>query len=142
VKTSAAAKGAFLSASADLAQANDKNVSQLLSNSEAANASASETDGKLTISVNLTAKNEQTGAQIRKMADGLQALGVLAASHDLPTAADLIKQVQITGEGSKLTATFSHDSKTLLETLQKLDQENKAKAAKNAAAPDAPPQGL
>jgi hypothetical protein len=140
VKTPAA--GTFLSASADLAQADDKNVSQLLSNSEAATASATETDGKLTISINLTAKNEQTAAQIRKMADGLQALGMLAASHDLPTAAELIKQVQITGEGTKLTATFSHDSKTLLQTLQKLDQENKAKAAKNAAVPDAPPQGL
>jgi hypothetical protein len=60
----APAAGAFVYGSADLAAGNDPKVGQLLSNTEAATASAGEVEGKVTLSVNLTAKNAQTGAQI------------------------------------------------------------------------------
>ena len=137
------AAGAFLYASADLAQAPDQNVSQLLSNSEAATACLGETEGKLKLSVNITAKSPQTGAQLKKLLDGVKAFGELAASRDMPTAAALLQQVELTADGTHLSASFSHDSKTLLQTIQKLDAEHKAKAAHQpAAAEGEKPQGL
>jgi hypothetical protein len=128
----AQAKGVFLCAAADLAQTNDPNVSQLLSNSEAATASVAEVDGKLQITVNLTAKAPEQAAQIKKMLDGVAAFGQLA-TRELPSVAALLNQVSVTADGSKVIATFQHDSKTLLQTLQKIDQENKNKAAKKPA---------
>jgi hypothetical protein len=133
--------GAFLYGSADLAQAPDKKVSQLLSNSEAATASLGELEGKLKLAVNITALNPQTGVQLKKLLDGAKALGELATSREFPTASALLQQVEITAEGTHISASFTHDSKTLLETVQRLDAEHKAKAAKPAAA-DEKPQGL
>ncbi|MDB5320089.1 MAG: hypothetical protein JWN40_1720 [Phycisphaerales bacterium] len=133
------AKGVFLSAAADLAHANDPNVAQLLSSSQAATASIGETaDGKLQVSVNLTAKSPEQAAQIKKMLDGVAAFGQLA-TRDVPTAAALLNQVTVTADGAKVIATFQHDSKTLLQTLQKIDQENKARMA---APKPAQPNGL
>ena len=123
------AKGAFLYASADLAQSDDKNVSQLLSNSEAATAFIGERESNLVVSVNLTAKTAQQANDIKNMLEGLKSLGRLGAG-DLPTAAGLIQKVQVTVDGTKILASFAHDSKTLLQTLQKLDEENKAKQKK------------
>jgi hypothetical protein len=136
------AAGAFLYGSADLAQAPDKNVSQLLSNSEAATASLGETDGKLKLAVNITARSPQTGVQLKKLLDGVKAFGELAASRDLPTAAALLQQVELTVDGTHISATFTHDSKTLLQTIQKLDAEHKAKGAGAPAAAGDKPQGL
>jgi hypothetical protein len=136
------AAGAFLYGSADLAQAPDKNVSQLLSNSEAATASISETEGKLKLGVNITARSAQTGAQLKKLLDGVKAFGELATSRDMPTAAALLQQVELTAEGTHVSATFTHDSKTLFQTIQKLDAEHKAKAAATPAPADEKPQGL
>ena len=136
------AAGAFLYASADLAQAPDQNVSQLLSNSEAATASLGEVEGKLKLSVNITAKSPQTAAQLKKLIDGVKAFGELAASRNMPTAAALMQQVELTADGTHISASFSHDSKTLLETIQKLDAEHKAKAAGVPATADGKPQGL
>lgn len=133
--------GAFLYGSADLAQAPDQNVSQLLSNSEAATASLGESEGKLKLSVNLTAKNAQTGAQLKKLLDGVMAFGQLAASRDMPTAAALLQQVELTADGTHISASFTHDSKTLLQTIQKLDAEHKAKAAAKPVTEEKP-QGL
>jgi hypothetical protein len=132
--------GAFLYGSADLAQAPDQNVSQLLSNSEAATASLGETEGKLKLSVNITAKNPQTGAQLKKLLDGVKAFGELAASRDMPTAADLLHQVEVTADGTHIAASFTHDSKTLLETIQRIDTEHKVRPAKPVA--EEKPQGL
>jgi hypothetical protein len=123
------AKGAFLYASADLAQSDDKNVSQLLSNSEAATAYVGERDGNFVVSLNLTAKTADQAAQLKSVLDGVKAFGQLGA-RELPTAANLISKVQIAVDGSKVIASFTHDSKTLLQTLQKLDEENKAKQKK------------
>jgi hypothetical protein len=128
------AAGAFLYGAADLALLDDKNVSQLLSNSEAATASISEAEGKVVVSVNLTAKNAATAAQLKKLLDGVQAFGVLQ-TRDLPTVSELIQSVDIANEGAKIVATFKHDSKTILQTLQKLDEENKEKVRKAAATP-------
>jgi hypothetical protein len=121
--------GAFLYGSADLAQSDDKNVSQLLSNSEAANAHVAEQDGNLVLTVNLTAKTTEQAAQIKKMIDGVKAFGQLA-TRDFPTASSLIEKLQVVADGAKVTATFQHPSSTILQTLQKLDQEKKAKLAK------------
>jgi hypothetical protein len=73
------------------------------------------------------------------MLDGVIAFGELAAAREHPTAAALIQQVKVNVEGTKITATFSHDSKTILETLKKLDAEKKAAPAKED---DGKPQGL
>ena len=121
--------GAFLYGSADLAQSDDKNVSQLLSNSEAANAHVAEQDGNLVLTVNLTARTTEQAAQIKKMIDGVKAFGQLA-TRDFPTASSLIEKLQVVADGAKVTATFQHPSSTILQTLQKLDQEKKAKLAK------------
>ena len=138
----APAAGAFLYGSADLASSDDKNVSQLLSNSEAATASVTEVDGQATLGVNLTARSAETGAQIRKILDGVIAFGALAASREAPTAGELIKQVKLTSEGTRISASFTHDSKTILQTLQKLDAEKKAKPAAKDPAVGEKPQGL
>ena len=111
-------------------------MSQLLSNSDAANASAIETDGNVVLTVNLTAKTPEQAEQIKNMLGGLKAF-VELASKETPTAATLVRQVQVTQDGAKIVAIFKHEAKTLLETLQKFDQENKAKAAK-AQAPAKP----
>jgi hypothetical protein len=134
------ATGAFLYGSADLAASNERNVGQLLSNTEAATASAGEVDGKLTVTVRLTARSAETAGQIMKMADGLIAFGTLATSRDYPTAAELLKEVRVTNGGTHITATFAHDSKTVVETLKKLDAEKKGADAKGAAGEK--PQGL
>jgi hypothetical protein len=133
------AAGGFLYGSADLAASDDKNVGQLLSNSEAATASAGEVEGRVTLAVNLTARNGETAGQIRRMLDGLMALGTLAATRDHPTAAGLIRDVKVEAEGTRISASFTHDSKTILKTLEKLDAEKKAAPPKEN--PDKP-QGL
>lgn len=137
----APAKGAFLTAAADLAQSDDHNISQLLSNSEAATASAGETEGVFRLSLNLVAKTAEQGAQLKQLLDGVKAFAQLGAGRDLPTAASLVRQVTVGGDGAKITASFEHDAKTLLDTLQKLDQENKARQAKRAPAKAAPAKG-
>jgi hypothetical protein len=134
-----AAAGTFLQVTADLAASNDPNVGQLLSNTEAATAAVTEVEGKVTLNVNLTARTAETGAQIKKMLDGVIAFGELATARELPTAAALIRQVKVTLDGTHISATFTHDSKTILQTLQKLDAEKKAAPPK--ADPDKP-QGL
>jgi hypothetical protein len=123
------AKGAFLYASADLAQSDDKNVSQLLSNSEAATAYLGERDGNFVVSLNLAAKTPEQANQLKSVLDGVKAFGQLGA-RELPTAANLISKVQVAVDGNKVVASFTHDSKTLLQTLKKLDEENKAKQKK------------
>jgi hypothetical protein len=42
----------------------------------------------------------------------------------------------VVADGSKVIAGFQHDSKTLLQTLQKIDQENKARTAPKPAQPN------
>ncbi len=128
-----APKGAFLYAAADLAQSNDANVSQLLSNSQAATAAIGEVDGKMSVKVNLTAKTADQGAKLKQMLDGIKAFGELGA-RETPTAVDLIREVQVSVDGAKVMISIQHDAKTLVETLKKLDAENKAKAAKAAGA--------
>jgi hypothetical protein len=123
------AKGSFINASAELSQSNDPNIAQLLSATDAATACASEIDGKLHIDVHLTAKTAEQAAQIKKMIDGLAAFGQLA-TRELPAAAALLKEINVSADGTKIMANFQHDSKTLLQTLQTLDQENKAREAK------------
>lgn len=134
-------KSEFLYAAADLAQSDDKNVSQLLSNSEAATASASEEQGTFALTLNLTAKTAEQANQLKTILDGLKAFGQLGAAKETPTAAGLIKQVSVSVEGARVTARFQHDSKTLLQALQKLHQENQAKRSR-IAPPDAAPKGL
>jgi hypothetical protein len=68
-------KGVFLSAAADLAHANDPNVARLLSSAQPATAGFSENDGKLQITVNLTATGPEQAAQIKRMLDGVAAFG-------------------------------------------------------------------
>lgn len=131
--------GAFLYGSADLAAANDPKIGQLLSNTDAATASAGEVEGKVTLTLKLTAKNADTAAQIKKMIDGVMAFGELAAAREHPTASELIRQVKVNIDGTKITASFSHESKTLLDTLKKLDAEKKNATPKEN--PDKP-QGL
>jgi len=126
------AKGSFINAAAALARVNDQNVSQLLSNSEAATASVGEVDGKFTVNVNLTTKTPEQATQIKKMLDGMAAFGQLAA-RELPAAAALLNDVNVAADGSKVIVTFQHDSKALLQTLQSIDQENKSKATKKPA---------
>jgi hypothetical protein len=133
--------GAFLYGSADLAASEDRNVGLLLSNTEAATASAGEVDGRLTVSVRLTARSAETAGQIMKMAEGMMAFGQLATARDYPTAAGLLREVKLKGEGTHITATFSHDSKTVIETLKKLDAEKKG-AAKQKEEAGEKPQGL
>jgi hypothetical protein len=128
------AKGAFLYAAANLAQAGDQNISQLLSNSDAVTACVAEADGNVAVTLNLTAKTAEQAAQLKRMLDGFKAFGALAAGRDMPTAAALIEKLQIAADGAKVIASFQHDSKTLLQTLQKLDEENKARANKKPAA--------
>ena len=140
VKGPAAAAGTFLYGSADLAASEDRKVGQLLSNTEAATASVGEVDGKATVTLRLTAKSAETAGQIMKMADGLIAFGTLATSRDYPTAAGLLKEVRVTNDGTHITAMFTHDSKTVVETLKKLDAEKKGAAAKDAVGEK--PQGL
>jgi hypothetical protein len=60
----------------------------------------------------------------------VKAFAQLGAGRDLPTAASLARRVAVAVDGPKVTAAFEHDAKTLLETLVKLDQENKARQAK------------
>ena len=119
-------KGAFLYAAADLSQADDPNVSQLLSNSQAATACAAEVDGNFVLTANLTAKSAEQAAQIKQLLDGLKAMGQLGA-RQVPTASAMIAKVQVLVDGAKVSVSFTHDAKTLLQTLQKIDQENKAK---------------
>jgi hypothetical protein len=128
-------KGAFLCAAADLSQSDDPNIAQLLSSSEPATASAAEVEGNFVLTLNATAKTDQQAAQIKQMLDGVKAFGQLGA-RDVPTAAAMIGKVQIVTDGAKVVASFQHEAKTLLETLQKIDAENKAKAAKKPAAPN------
>ncbi|HSI34860.1 MAG: hypothetical protein ACAI43_25200 [Phycisphaerae bacterium] len=125
----AQAKGNFFSAAATLGLSPDQNVSRLLSNTEAATAAAGEVDGRIKVVVNLVAKSAEEGAQLKTMLDGLRAMAVLGA-HQTPTAGKLLQQVNLSADGAKLTAVFEHDSKDAIETLKKLDEENKAKRAK------------
>lgn len=134
-------KSEFMYAAADLAKSDDRNVSQLLSNSDAATAVASEESGTFALSLNLTAKTVEQATQLKQILDGLKAFGQLGAAKDTPTAAALIKQVVVAADGAKVTARFTHDSKTLLQALQKLHQENQAKRER-LAPPDAGPKGL
>ena len=134
------AKGAFLYGAADFAsvQTEDKNLSQLISNTEAASVCAAEVDGKFFFTVNLNTKSAEIAAKLTKMIEGAKTFGEFATRAEHPTVADLINQAQITVDGSKIIGTFQHDSKTLLQTLQKIDEENKAKPK----TPAAPAKGL
>jgi hypothetical protein len=125
------AKGVFLSISADLAQAGDKNVAKLLSTSEPATAAVGEYENKLVVDVNLTAKAAEQANQIKAMLDGVKAFGKVGIASDLPTAAALLDKVTVTADGAKVFARFSHEANTVLDTLKKLDQENKAKKKGN-----------
>lgn len=120
----APAKGTFLNAAADLGRSEDPNVSHLLSATEAATASAGETDGKLHLAVHLTAQTPEQALQIKKILDGLAAFGQIA-TRELPAATEVINQFKVTSEGAKVQASFEHDSKTLLETLQEIDRQKK-----------------
>jgi hypothetical protein len=132
--------GAFLYGSADLAASEERKVGRLLSNTEAATASAGEVEGKLTVTLRLTARSAETAGQIMKMAEGMMAFGQLATSRDYPTAAGLLQEVKIKSDGTHITATFTHDSKTVIETLKKLDAEKKGAKSKEDAGEK--PQGL
>jgi hypothetical protein len=134
--------GAFLYGSADLAASEHRNVGQLLSNTEAATVSAGEVDGRLTVTVRLTARNAETAGQIMKMAEGMMAFGQLATGRDYPTAAGLLREVKLKSEGTHVTATFTHDSKTVVETLKKLDAEKKGAAKQKEDGAGERPQGL
>ena len=79
----------------------------------------------------LAAKTEAQANQLRGVLNGIKAFGQLGAA-ELPTAAGLIEKLQIAVDGTKVVASFTHESKTLLQTLQKLDEENKAKQKKAA----------
>ncbi len=129
-----APKGAFLYGSADLAKAGDANVSQLLSNSQAALATASEVDGKLGINVNLTAKTVEQGTQLKALLDGIKAFGELGAK-DMPTAVEVLHGIKVSVDGAKVNIALQHDAKTIIETVKKFDAENKAREAKAAAEP-------
>jgi len=126
------AKGSFLNASAHLGLAKDQVVSRMLSNTEAATATAGEVDGVFNVSVSLVAKTAEAAGQIRAMVDGTKAMIALG---DSPSAAKLIQMVKVSTEGAKLVASFEHDSKDLIETLKKLGEEKKAKDVKNNQAP-------
>ncbi len=124
------AKGSFLNASAKLGEANDPNMSKLLSATDAATATISEVGGILNVSLNLTAKTPEQATQARTMLEGIKAMGQLGAA-DVPTAAGLIRSVKLAVDGAKINISFEHDSKEIIQTLQKLDAEKKAKDARN-----------
>jgi len=134
-------KGAFLYGAVDVtgAQSEDKNISQLLSNSEAATVCAAENEGKVQVTINLATKSPEMAGQLKKMVDGVKAYVELTAKADHPTVSDLLAKVNVTVDGSKIMGSFEHDAKTILQTLQKIDEENKAKARK---APETPAKGL
>jgi hypothetical protein len=96
----------------------------------------------LTVSVRLTARSAETAGQILKMAEGMKAFGELATGRDYPTAAGLLKEVQIKKDGTHITATFAHDSKAVIETLKKLDAEKKGAAKQKEDGAGEKPQGL
>ncbi|HYE20406.1 MAG TPA: hypothetical protein VEA69_18310 [Tepidisphaeraceae bacterium] len=123
-------KGNFFSGAATLGLSPDQNVSRLLSNSEAATAAAGEVDGRIRVVVNLVAKSAEDGAQLKTLLEGLKAMAVLGA-HQTPTAGKLVQQVKLSAEGVNVTGVFEHDSKDAIETLKKLDEENKAKRSKS-----------
>jgi len=127
-------KNSFLNASANLGLSNDQNASRLLSNTEAATASAGESNGVFNVTMNLVAKTAEQGAQIRQMVEGVKAMAALGAA-ETPTVGKLLQQVKVTADGPRLTAIFDHDSKDVIETLKKLDAEKKAKEAKAPQAP-------
>jgi len=117
-------KGTFLNGAADLGQSDDPNVSHILSATEAATASVGETDGKLRIALHLTTRTPEQAGQIRKVLEGVGAFGQLA-TRELPAAGELIKQFNVTTDGTKVDVTFEHDSKTILQTLQEIDRQKK-----------------
>jgi hypothetical protein len=131
------AAGVFLCASADLARSNDPNISQLLSTTVPATASVSEVDGKLEVSLTLTAKTAEQAAQIKKMADGAAAFAQLA-TQQIPSAAALLKEITVAANGDKVVATFKEDSKTLLQSLTKLGQDYESHKAPAKPAADKP----
>lgn len=121
--------GVFLYGAADIAHAGDANLSKLLSNSAAVTAQVDETNGNVRVTVALTSKTADMAGLLGKMAEGLKALGQLA-TQDMPTLAGLIRQVQVNVDDAKVTASFQHDIKTIFQTFQMLDAENKARIAK------------
>lgn len=126
-------KGAFLYGSANLAETKDPNLSAMLSASQAATASVAEAAGMLKFSLNVTAKDADKAAQVKKMADGLQALGLLTLG-DSPATAAVLRKIKVVADGAKVSASLEHESKDVIATIQKLDEEKKAKEAKKAAA--------
>jgi hypothetical protein len=132
-------KGVFLAASADLAHSGDPNISQLLSPTAPATATLSEVEGKLDITLTVTAKTAEQAVQLKKLADGAAAFAQLA-TREIPTAAALLKEITVTATADKVVATFKADSKTLLQTLTKLGQDYESH--KVPAAKPAQPKGL
>lgn len=136
------AKGAFLYGAVDLngaAQVADKNLSQLMANATGITACAAELEGKVIVTVKVSTKSAELAGQLKKMIDGVKAFGELATRADHPTISDLLTKAQVAVDGSSVVGTFEHDAKTLLATLQKIDEENKAAARK---APATPTKGL
>jgi hypothetical protein len=134
-------KGAFLYGAVDLnaiPQVADKNLSQLLSNAVGMTMCAAEREGKVIATVQLNTKNAELATQLKKMIDGVKAFGELATKAEHPTVSDLLSKVQVSVDGTSVIGTFEHDSKTILQTLQKIDEENKAAARKAAAVPATP----
>ena len=127
-------KGTFAYAAAHLSQSPDQNVSQLLSNTEAVQASAGESDGNLLVNLNLTAKTADQASQLMKILEGVKAFADFGMK-DTPVTQGLIRKVKVAADGAKISLSFSNEAKSLLEVLQKVDQEHKAKAAKEAAKP-------
>lgn len=138
------ANGAFLYGAVDLngaTQVADKNLSQLMANASGITVCAAELEGKVIATVNISTKSAELAGQLKKMIDGVKAFGELATRAEHPTISDLLGKVQVAVDGTSVIGTFEHDAKTLLATLQKIDEENKAAARKTPATP-APTKGL
>lgn len=138
-------KGAFLYGAVDLnaiPQVADKNLSQLLSNAAGITMCTAEREGKVIATVQLKTRNAQLATQLKKMIDGVKAFGELATKAEHPTVSDLLGKVQVSVDETSVIGTFEHDAKTILQTLQKIDEENKAAARKAPpAVPGAPAPG-
>ncbi len=126
--------GMFLSGGAtDLKGIKDKGLSQFAEAADGLTLAAGEREGKIQVNVAVNFKTPEVATQMKQLADGLKALVMLSAKKS-PVTAQTVGSILTSQDGSRVSVSFEHETKTLLQTIKSMVQEkqNQDKATEAA----------
>lgn len=112
-------KAAFLEASADQTAVSDERMSKLLSQADVASLTASETDGKVGVTLTVTGRDGEKAGLVAKAAEFFIGLG--QTNEQAPAVVkEMLKEIKVSVLGTSVRATLVEDVAKLHDNLKAL----------------------